>query len=118
MDDLRRQSQSLCERETLEESRKQDVLRAVKDAEEQWRAVLQAAEEALNKAEAQAALEEDVDAFRSQSEGVQSWIREQKQKLLSLGSHMPFEERLRAAQVSLQIRCIKRLHCAIKGLRY
>lgn len=62
---------------------------------------MKTAEEALSKAEAEATTEEEFIAFKSQSESIRSWIREQKQKLASLGSHVPFEERLQTAQVSL-----------------
>ncbi|XP_071368199.1 nesprin-2-like [Centroberyx affinis] len=98
INDLRRQGQSLYDNEDLNESRRREVQQTVRDTEEQWGTVLQAAEEALNKAERQAVLERDFDTFKTQNEGVQSWIRDQKQKLLSLGSHMSFEERLQIAQ--------------------
>lgn len=65
---------------------------------------MKTAKKALNKAETEATTERESVAFKSQSESIQSWIREQKQKLLSLGSHVPFEERLQTAQVSLEIR--------------
>lgn len=59
---------------------------------------MRAAEEALNKAETEAATER---VFKTQSETIQSWIKEQRQKIsAALGSHMPFEERLQIAQVS------------------
>lgn len=88
----------------MDEDSRRKVCEAVRQTEEEWRNVLQAAEEALNRAETEAATEKDYDAFRSQSESVQSWIREQKQKLLSLGSHMQFEQRLQVVQVSSQVR--------------
>lgn len=65
--------------------------------------MLQAAEEGLNKAGTEATTERDFDAFKTQSESLQSWIREQKQKLVSLSSNMPFEERLQVAQVSVYV---------------
>ncbi|XP_047197727.1 nesprin-2 isoform X1 [Hippoglossus stenolepis] len=101
MNNLRRQSQSLCEKEELDESRKQQVLQSVREAEEQWTAALQTAEEALNKVEAQALLDKDTRAFKTQSENVQSWIRDQEQNLQSVGGHMPAEEKLQIAQATL-----------------
>lgn len=83
---------------------RREVQDAVRCREEQWRKVLQAAEEALNEAETEAATEMQFEAFRSQSESIQSWIKEQKKKLLSTGSHVQFEERLQVAQVSLKVR--------------
>lgn len=104
LQDLKQQCQSVCDNKGLDENKRREVQDAVKHTEEQWRKVLQAAEENLNKAETEAATDKDFDAFKSQSESTQSWIKEQKQKLSSLVSHMPFEERLQVAQVSLQVR--------------
>lgn len=47
VDDLRRQSESLCEQEDLEKSRKQEVQQSLRQTEEQWRTSLQTAEECL-----------------------------------------------------------------------
>lgn len=103
MSTLRKQSQSLCEQQDLDESRKQKVNQLVRDVEEQWQAALQTAEEALNKVETQALLDKDLDAFKTQNENVQSWIRDQEQNLQSVGDHMPVEEKLQIAQVSLKL---------------
>lgn len=90
----------MCDNPGLGESRRREVQDAVRHTEERWRKILQAAEEALNKAQTDATTERDLDDFKTQSESIQSWIREQKQKLLSHGSHMQLEERLQVAQVS------------------
>lgn len=87
--DLKRQGESLCEH--LEESRKPEVQQLVKDAEQQWRTVLQAAR--------QAELQGLSDDFDTQSKSTQSWIRDRQQKLQSVGSHTPPEERSNTAQV-------------------
>ncbi|KAG7234117.1 hypothetical protein INR49_005781 [Caranx melampygus] len=102
--DLKKQCQSLCENQALDESRRQELQDAVKQKEEQWSRVLKAAEEAHNKAEAEAASEQDFEGFKTQSENVQFWIKEQKQKLLSLSSQMQFEERLQIVQAMLTSR--------------
>lgn len=102
MNNLRRQSESLCAQEDLEEGRKQEVQQLVRETEEQWRTALQTAEEAVNKAETKAQLVKDLDAFKSQNENVQSWIRDQEQNLHSLGGCMQVEEKLQIAQVSLK----------------
>ncbi|KAA8578682.1 hypothetical protein FQN60_017502, partial [Etheostoma spectabile] len=95
---LKQQFQSLCDSQGLDQGSRREVQDAVRQTEEQWRKVFQAAEDGLNKAQTDAATEKDFDAFKSKSESIQCWIKEQKQKLLSLGSHMPFEERLQVAQ--------------------
>lgn len=83
----------MCEH--LEESRKPEVQQLVKDTEQQWRAVLQAAR--------QAELRSLSDDFDTQSKNTQSWIRDRQQKLQSVGSHMPPEERCHAAKVCLKL---------------
>ena len=74
----------------------------MRHTEEQWRTVLQVAEEALNKTETQKLLDKDLDAFKTQNESVQSWIRDLDQNLQSLGGHMQVEEKRQIAQVSLE----------------
>lgn len=98
MDDLRRQSELLCEQEDLEEGRKQELQQSVRGTEEQWRTALQIVEEALEKAKTQALLE----AFQAQNERVQSWIRDQEQNLQSLAGCMQVEEKPQIVQVSLK----------------
>lgn len=101
MNNLRRECQSLCEHEDLDESRKLEVQQSVRDTDEQWKKVLQAAEDALNKAETQAHLGKELDAFKTQSESVQSWIQEHNQNLWSVvGSGIQPQETLQIAQVS------------------
>lgn len=87
--DLKRRAEGLCER--LEESRKSEVQQLVKDSEQQWQNVLLAARQAEVRA-----LSDDFDA---QSKDTQSWIRDQQQKLQSVGAHTPPEERSQAVQV-------------------
>ncbi|XP_068456286.1 nesprin-2 [Clinocottus analis] len=109
--DLKQRVQSLCGEPGLDHSERRELQDAVEQTEERWRNVLREAEEALAeaeaeakaeaKAEAQTAAKGDVDVFKSESDGVRAWIQEQKQKLMSLGSHMPFEERLQVTQAVL-----------------
>ena len=103
LEDLKGRCQSLCDNQDLDECQRREVQEAVRHTEEQWRTVLQVAEEALNKAETQGLLDKDLDAFKTQNESVQSWIRDQDQKLQSLGGHMQVEEKLQIAQVSLEV---------------
>lgn len=88
----------------MDESRRRELQDAAKQKEEQWSRVLKAAEQALKKAEAEAEAQKAFEAFKIQNENIQSWVKEQKQKLLSLSSQMQFEERLQIVQVSLQVR--------------
>lgn len=45
MVDLKRRAESLCEKSSLDEDKKLDVQQTARDAEEQWRMVLEAAED-------------------------------------------------------------------------
>lgn len=102
LQDLKQQCQSLCDNQSLDEKKRQDVEDAVRHTEEKWRKVLQAAEEGFSKAETEAATERDFNVFKTQSESIQLWIKEQRQKLSqAVSSHVQFEERLQIAQVSL-----------------
>lgn len=102
MDDLRRQGEHLCEQETLETVQKQKIQQSVGVVEELWRSLLQKAEEVLNKAQTEADTQEQVDSFKSQIEDVQIWIRDQKKRLMSPSSHMPFDERIQIVKVKLK----------------
>lgn len=87
--DLKRQGESVCEQ--LEESRRPEVQLLVDHIEQQWRSVLQAAN--------QTELRSLSDDFDAQSKNTQSWIRDRQQKLQSVGSHMPPEERCNSVEV-------------------
>lgn len=101
LQDLRRRHQSLCDDSggSLDESTKRELHDAVDRTEEQWRKVVQAAEEA----EAEAVADRDVEALKTEGEALQRWIKEQRQKLLALGSHVEFETRMQTAQVKLSL---------------
>lgn len=99
MDDLRRQSEHLCEQEALEKVQKQKVQQSVRAVEEQWKSLLETAEEVLRKAQSEADSQKQFDGLKKQIEEVQMWIKDQKKKLMSASSHMQFEERLQIVQV-------------------
>lgn len=111
LQDLKQQSQNLCANPGLDDRKRREVEDSVRKTEEQWKKVQQAAQEAQEKTGTEAAANKDYDAFKSQSEKTQAWIREKKQKLMSLGGQMPFEERLQVAQVSLGAFILKSQVC-------
>ncbi|RVE56937.1 hypothetical protein OJAV_G00211230 [Oryzias javanicus] len=98
LQDLKEECQTLCDNKGLTEDATQMISSAVRKTEEQWWEVLRAAGAALKQAEEDAASVRNFEAFKAQTERVQTWIREQRQKLLDLGSHAEFEERLQTAQ--------------------
>ena len=73
----------------------------VRDTEDEWRNVLQTAEKTLHKAERQAVLHRDFEAFKTHNDGIQSWMREHNHSLQALGGHTDTEERLQKTQVYL-----------------
>jgi hypothetical protein len=79
--------------------------------EEEWRRVLQTAEETLTKAEMQSAIEGQLRVFDSQTESTRTWVRDQQQQLHSLGNQAKTEDQRHTAQVSLQLLQTRMLHC-------
>lgn len=104
MDDLKRQGEHLCEQEALEKVQKQKIQQSVGVVEEQWRSLLQTAEEVLNEAQTEADAQKQFDGLKSQIENVQLWIKDQKKKLLSTSSHMQFAERIQVVKVRRNLR--------------
>ncbi|XP_077477537.1 uncharacterized protein syne2b [Stigmatopora argus] len=124
MEELYLQSRNLCERQDLEQSRKELVLQLLQDLDDEWTNVLLAAEETLNR-RGNPDLDQDRDAvagaeecrsnvaeeaetptsaavaLRSRIESTQSWIQEERRQLLSLGSHLTVKERLETTQAFL-----------------
>ncbi|KAJ7990956.1 hypothetical protein DPEC_G00292250 [Dallia pectoralis] len=101
MQDLRRQGLSLCEHQGLEENRRREVQQTVGDVEEEWRRVLQTAEETLKKAEMQSAIEGQLGDFRTQKENTNVWVQGQRRRLHSLASEAKPEDRIHTAQAIL-----------------
>lgn len=99
LQDLRQQFQNICENLGSDGNKRKEICDAVKRAEEQWQNLFQAAEVMVKQTASQAASEREFKAFRNLDENFQSWIREQRQKLLGLGGHMQFEERWQIVQV-------------------
>ncbi|KAJ8411706.1 hypothetical protein AAFF_G00153440 [Aldrovandia affinis] len=107
---LRQSGQSLSKQRDLEVNRRNGVLQTVRDSEEQWRAVMQSAEELRSQAEAQSSLLRETQAFEAQAESTRAWIRDLQQRLDSLnkgteGSQAEIEDRLQKVQALLSVRC-------------
>lgn len=87
---------------------KQQVQHTVQDSEEQWRRVLQSAEEHMKKAEVQYSLSRELEAFRNQAKSTTCWVKELQQQAESKGSgtqgsKAQIEDRLSTAQVGQKI---------------
>lgn len=106
--ELRRQSQSLSDHQDLEEDARREAQQAVKDSEEKWRTVLQAAEDTLKKAEVQYSLSRELQAFHTQAGSTKTWVKELQQQAEAKGSgtqgsRAQIEDRLSTAQVRYNI---------------
>lgn len=98
----------MCDQEDLEEKTRQEAQQTVKDSEEQWRKVLQTAENTLKKAEVDYSLSRELEAFRAQAGSTKTWVKELQQQAKSKGSgtqgsQAQIEDRLNTAQVQHQI---------------
>ncbi|CAL8302952.1 unnamed protein product, partial [Boreogadus saida] len=107
VDDLRRRGQSVCEREDLTESGREEVQQAAGETAERWRSVLEKAEEVLRGAELQSSLSRELQAFSGRAESAGAWLKELRHQaapletLVSRGSQEQIESRLQAAQAIL-----------------
>lgn len=106
--ELRRQSQSLSDHQDLEEDARREAQQTVKDSEEKWRTVLQAAEDTLKKAEVQYSLSRELQAFHTQAGSTKTWVKELQQQAEAKGSgtqgsRAQIEDRLSTAQVRYKI---------------
>lgn len=86
-----------------------EAQRTVKDSEEQWKTVLQSAENTLKKAELQYSLSKELEAFGAQAGSTKSWVKKlQKQAESkgsgSQGSRAQLQDRLYTSQVKTQHR--------------
>lgn len=97
--DLKRRSQTLAQNQALGDSQRRSVEEAARQTEEQWSTVSRDTEEALKAAKGDDAAQREHEAFREHWETLQSWIREQKQRIMSITGLGTFEERLQLAQV-------------------
>lgn len=103
--ELQRQSRHLSQLEDLEDHLKLEVQHKVKDLEDQWKTLLQTAEEALKKAEVQYSLSRELQAFRVHADSSKTWLQDLQGRAESvrggtLGSKAQTEERLLTAQVT------------------
>ncbi|KAG5260538.1 hypothetical protein AALO_G00307350, partial [Alosa alosa] len=106
---LRARVESVCAREGVEEERRCALRETLGGAEEQWRGVLQAAQELRSQAELQDSLSRELQQLSTQQESTLAWVRELQQGLDALargthGSPEHLEERLNRAQAILNVK--------------
>lgn len=106
--ELSRQCRSLVDQEVLEEHKKQEIEKTVKDLEEQWKTLLQTAESTLKKAEVQYFLSREMDAFCTHADSTKTWVESLQEQAGSmaggtLGTKAQIEERQTTAKVKYNI---------------
>lgn len=99
LQELKRRGQSLCGQD-LEEHKKQELQKKVRGAEEQWTRVMKDAKRALDQAERQRALDDQLTGFTELSQNTKSWLEDKKQSLVSLSAQTDPEKTISTAQVS------------------
>lgn len=102
---LRQQCQSLLDQEGLEEQERREAVEMLQASEEQWKTLLEAAENCLQRAEVQYSLSRELEAFCTHASSTESWIeglqtRADVMRGGTEGSRAQIEERLNAAQVT------------------
>lgn len=98
--ELRRKGQTL-EFVDIDEDKKQEVNKLVRDAEEKWARVLQETKQVLQRAEKQQALEEELKDYEMRRENTRMWLEEKQQSLVGLEIQRDPEKIIVAAQVRL-----------------
>ena len=102
--ELRRHSQSLSDQEDT----RREAEQMVKDCEEQWRTVLQTAEDTLKKSEVQYSLSREMEILSAQAGSTRCWVKDLQEQADSKGkgprgSQAQLEDRLSTAQVKYDI---------------
>lgn len=87
--------EALCAHEILEDTSKQELIYSLRNTEDEWKRLLDIAQQLKKQAELQDSLSRELQAFQAQEESVLSWIGEQLQTLHSLQP----QEKLNKVQV-------------------
>lgn len=94
---LKMDGESLRAHEQLEESVRQELIRALRNVDEDWRRVLDSAQQLKAQAELQQTLLKELEALQDEEKDTRSWVEEQMRKLDFLDT--PIQERLNKLQV-------------------
>ncbi|KPP74990.1 Nesprin-2-like [Scleropages formosus] len=109
LQDLRRTGEKLLEQRGLEDSRRREVLQLMHDIEQEWKALVQSAEDLYSQAEAKSILAKDNHNFQNLADSTLFWIRDLQQQAQALErgnghSEALIEERLQKVQTLLGVR--------------
>lgn len=99
---LKEESEALCSYEILENTRRQELNQTIGNIEDEWKRVLDMAQQLKHQAELQDTLCRELEDLQAQEESIQSWVREQLQMLRSLGKDLQPHEKLNKVQVKTE----------------
>lgn len=96
---LKHTGECVCCREGHKEDTKRSVQQTQRALEQEWREVLDFAQNLRNEAEFQVALDEELQDFKSQEEIFRTWLVQLQERFESLDKDTPLQEILTASQV-------------------
>lgn len=99
---LKEECDALCSYEILEDTRRQELIHTHGNIEDEWKRVLDMAQQLKHQAERQDTLNMELEDLKDQEESIQSWVREQLQMLQSLGKDLQPHEKLIKVQVKTE----------------
>uniref|UniRef100_A0A9J7YPI6 Nesprin-2-like n=1 Tax=Cyprinus carpio carpio TaxID=630221 RepID=A0A9J7YPI6_CYPCA len=100
---LKEECDALCSYEILEDTRRQELIHTHGNIEDEWKRVLDMAQQLKHQAERQDTLNMELEDLKDQEESIQSWVREQLQMLQSLGKDLQPHEKLNKVQAVIDL---------------
>ncbi|MCJ8731015.1 hypothetical protein PDJAM_G00191160 [Pangasius djambal] len=101
---LKMDGKSLCDREELEESTRQELIQTLRNIVDEWRRVLDSAQQIKAQAELQQTLLKELEALQDEEKNTRSWVDEQMRKLDFLDKDTPIQERHSKLQEVLSLK--------------
>lgn len=96
---LKMDGESLCSRVELEESVQQELIQTLRNIDDEWRRVLDSAQQLKAQAELQQTLLKELEALQDEKKNTRSWVDEQMRKLDLLDQDTPKQEKHKKLQV-------------------
>jgi len=96
---LQRQGKDVCSYKELDNERRSHIDQTQRAIEEEWRKVLQLAQELKNQVKREESLYRLIQTFCDQGEDTQSWIRRLRETMDSLRVTSSIQERLNGVEV-------------------
>lgn len=104
---LKMDGESLCAHEELDESARQELIRTLRNVDDEWRRVLDSAQQLKAQVVFQQTLLKELESLQDVKKNTRSWVDEQMRKLDLLDEETSIQERLRKLQVGLKLEVIE-----------